>query len=159
MLSKSIGVIALSLAILSGQSITPIIASAQSEMPVSTSEIFLIKIQFRGGMRVTRTVPELMIRPNGVYRYSNGVNTPKSGLLSDQELSLLQQRVKQTNFKGVKSKPFRGTCPIAYDGIEMVYFFQSLSGVEEISACKYSISGKSPLFQQLNRLSQDLAAL
>jgi hypothetical protein len=159
MVSKLIGAMALlgGLISFSGQPIPPNIASAQPAMPKTTPEIFWIKIQFRGGMRATRTIPELMIRPDGLYRYNNGVSKPKSGVLSQQELRLLKQRVQQANFSVIKSKPFKGTCPIAYDGIEIAYLFQLNRGVEEISACKYAINGKNPLFQQLNRLSQTLS--
>ena len=142
---------------LNGQPILPRIASVQPAMPTATPEIFWIKIQFRGGMRATRTIPELLIRPDGLYRYNNGVSKPKSGVLSQHEARLLKQRVQQVNFSVIKSKPFKGTCPIAYDGIEVVYLFQRSQGVEEISACKYAINGKSLLFQQLNRLSQTLS--
>jgi hypothetical protein len=159
MVSKLIGAMALlgGIISLSGQPILPSIASAQPAMLTATPEIFWIKIQFRGGMRATRTIPELMIRPDGLYRYNNGVSKPKSGMLSQQELRLLKQRVQQANFSVIKSQPFKGTCPIAYDGIEVAYLFQLNRGVEEISACKYAINGKSLLFQQLNRLSQTLS--
>jgi hypothetical protein len=157
MLREWIGITTLGLAIFSGQPIPPNIASAQVAMPKTTPEIFLIKMQFRGGMRATRTIPELTIRPDGLYRYNNGASKPNSGVLSQQELRLLKQRVQQANFSVIKSTPFKGTCPIAYDGIEVVYLFQLHRGVEEISACKYAINGKSLLFQQLNRLSQTLS--
>jgi hypothetical protein len=158
MVSKLIGAMALlgGLISFSGQPILPSIASAQPAMPTATPEIFWIKIQFRGGMRATRTIPELMIRPDGLYRYNNGVSKPKSGVLSQQELRLLKQRVQQANFSAIKSQPFKGTCPIAYDGIEATYLFQLHRGVEEISTCKYAINGKSLLFQQLKRLSETL---
>jgi hypothetical protein len=157
MLSKWTGMTALILGILGSQSIAPNIASAQPAMPTVTPEIFWIKIQFRGGMRATRTIPELTIRPDGLYRYNNGISKPQSGILSQQELRLLKQRVQQANFSVIKSQPFKGTCPIAYDGPEVVYLFQLHRGVEEISACKYAINGKSLLFGQLNRLSQTLS--
>jgi hypothetical protein len=159
MVSKLIGAMALlgGLISFSGQPIPPNIASAQTAMPKTTPEIFWVKIQFRGGMRANRTIPELMIRPDGLYRYNNGVGKPKSGVLSQQELRLLKQRVQQANFSVIQSKPFKGTCPIAYDGIEVVYLFQLYQGIEEISTCKYAIHGKSQLFQQLNRLSQTLS--
>jgi hypothetical protein len=161
MIGRSIGMTALvgAIACLSGTSFVPTPALAQQAMPTPKSEIFLVKIQFRGGMRATATIPELLIRPDGLYRSSNGVSPPKSGFLSNQELRLLKQRIKQADFKAIKSKPFQGTCPIAYDGTEIVYLFQLHQvhqGVEEISTCKYAINGKSPLFQQLNRLSQKL---
>jgi hypothetical protein len=159
MVRKFIGAMALlgGLISLSGQPIAPNIALAQPAMPKTTSEIFFIKIQFRGGMRISRTIPELTIRPDGLYRYSNGVSKPRSGVLSQHELRLLKERVQEANFSAIKSKPFKGTCPIAYDGTEVVYLFQLQRGVEEISACKYTINGKSLLFQQLNRLSQTLS--
>ena len=156
MLSEWISMTALIVGILGGQSIPLNIASAQPAISTATPELFWIKIQFRGGMRATRTIPELMIRPDGPYRYNNGVDKPKSGVLNQQEVRLLNQRIQQANFSVIKSKPFKGTCPTAYDGIEVAYLFQLHRGVEEISTCKYAIDGKSLLFQQLNRLSQTL---
>jgi hypothetical protein len=159
MLGKSIGMVALvgAIACLSGTSFVTAPALAQQAKPTPKSEIFLVKIKFQGGMRATTTVPGLLIKPDGIYRSSNGVNQPKSGVLSQPELHLLKQRIKQADFKTIKSTPFTGTCPIAFDGIEIVYLFQTNRGIEELSTCKYAIDGKSPLFQQLNRLSQTLS--
>jgi hypothetical protein len=159
MLGKSIGMMALvgAIACLSGTAFMSTPTLAQQAKPTPKSETFLVKIKFQGGMRATTTVPGLLIRPDGLYRSSNGVSQPKSGVLSQPELHLLKQRIKQADFKAIKSKPFKGTCPIAFDGIEIVYLFQTNRGIEEISTCKYAIDGKSPLFQQLNRLSQKLS--
>jgi hypothetical protein len=159
MLGKSIGMMALvgAIACLNGTAFMSIATLAQQAKPIPKSGTFLVKIKFQGGMRATTTVAGLLIRPDGIYRSSNGVNQPKSGVLSQPELRLLKQRIKQADFKAIKSKPFTGTCPIAFDGIEIVYLFETNRGIEEISTCKYAIDGKSPLFQQLNRLSQKLS--
>jgi hypothetical protein len=158
MLGKSIGITTLvgAIAFLNGGLMTPAPALAQRPTVAPNSEVFWIKLQFRGGMRATPIVPELMIRPDGMYRYKDGIRPQKSGLLSKQELRLLRQRMGQANFQAMKSKPFQGTCPIAYDGIEVVYTFQLKEGVQEIPSCKYAIDGKSKLFQQLARLSREL---
>lgn len=67
----------------------------------------------------------------------------------------LNQRLTATNFTQIKSRKFTGTCPILYDGNELIYQFKLKSGVsEELSSCKVVIPGNSVLFQQLNRLSQ-----
>jgi hypothetical protein len=159
MIGKSIGMIAVAgaIACLNGTAFMPTPTLAQQAKPTPKSETFLVNIKFQGGMRATTTAPGLLIRPDGIYRSSNGVNQPKSGVLSQPELRLLKQRIKQADFKAIKSKPFTGTCPIAFDGIEIVYLFQTSRGIEEISTCKYAIDGKSSLFQQLNRLSQKLS--
>jgi hypothetical protein len=101
MLGKSIGMILLlsAIASMNGVLMAPALALAQHPTVAPNSEVFWIKLQFRGGMRATPIVPELMIRPDGRYRYKNGICPQKSGLLSKQELNLLKQRMSQANFQ------------------------------------------------------------
>jgi hypothetical protein len=117
---------------------------------------FLIKITYSGGNRRSNgQPPEFMIRADGVsfYRFMDR-ETPHR-VLGPREFARLNQRLTATNFTQIKSRPFTGTCPITYDGNELIYTMKLNSGVsEELSSCKVIIPGNSLLFQQLNRLSQ-----
>jgi hypothetical protein len=122
----------------------------------ATPQPFLIKITYTGGNRRSNgQPPEFIIRADGVsfYRFM-GKETPHR-VLGPREFARLNQRLTATNFTQIKSRPFTGTCPILYDGNELIYTMQLNSGLlEELSSCKVIIPGNSVLFQQLNRLSQ-----
>jgi hypothetical protein len=132
---------------------TPKIAPSPLVTPslAATSEPFLLKITYTGGNRRSNgQPPEFIIRYDGVsfYRFM-GKETPHR-VLGSREFQRLNQRLTATNFAQVKSRPFTGTCPIAYDGNELIYTFKLKSGVsEELASCKVIIPGNSQLFQQL----------
>jgi hypothetical protein len=133
---------------------SPIVTPSLAATPIP--QPFLIKITYAGGNRRSNgQPPEFIIRADGVsfYRFM-GKETPHR-VLGPREFSRLNQRLASTNFAQIKSRPFTGTCPIAFDGNELIYNMQLKSGVsEELSSCKVIIPGNSLLFQQLNRLSQ-----
>jgi hypothetical protein len=133
---------------------SPIVTPSLAATP--TPEPFLLKITYTGGNRRSDgQPPEFIIRADGVsfYRFM-GKDTPHR-VLGPREFMRLNQRLTATNFNQIKSRKFTGTCPILYDGNELIYQFKLKSGVsEELSSCKVVIPGNSLLFQQLNRLSQ-----
>lgn len=66
----------------------------------------------------------------------------------------LQTLINETDFAAIKNKPFTGTCPIAFDGQETVYTFQTPKGNEVLEGCKYDIDTKLPLFTFIERTIQ-----
>jgi hypothetical protein len=125
--------------------------------PAAITESFLINITYTGGSdrRANGQPPEFIIRKDGTYFYRFlNKETPRRRLTS-RDLKRLTQRLDSTNFSQIKSQPFKGTCPIVYDGNELIYKFKTKSGaLEELASCKVVIPGNSLLFQQVNRLSQ-----
>jgi hypothetical protein len=67
-------------------------------------------------------------------------------LLQDNLLDALKTEIGQADFVRLKSQPFTGTCPTAYDGQEMVYTFSTLSGTERIASCEFEVDPANPLF-------------
>ena len=96
---------------------------------------------------------ELTIFADGTYRYgASGLNQQKTGKINQIEFQRLQQLIATANFKTIKSVPFRGTCPIAYDGTETIYTFRQGNRTEVVRSCQTQIDSKSSLFQQLERI-------
>jgi hypothetical protein len=58
----------------------------------------------------------------------------------------LTTEISQTDFGALKSHPFTGTCPVAYDGQETVYTFATSSAVERIASCETAVDPSAPLF-------------
>ena len=56
----------------------------------------------------------------------------------------------RANFPLIESRPFRSTCPTAYDGQETIYTFHLLDGDEAIASCHVAIDPADPLFRAVN---------
>lgn len=129
-------------------------SAAQSQKVVAepTKDPFLLKVRKSGGFCPdNQCFSELTILQNGTYRYEDAQKTG-TGKLSRRAFTQLKRRLARLNIEQVRSKPFTGTCPIAYDGPETFYRFLIGNTVEEISDCKSAIDPQDPLFQQINRL-------
>lgn len=75
---------------------------------------------------------------------------PKDEVLATVPVELidaLQVEVERANYRLIRSRPFTGTCPTAYDGQETIYTFHVSSGDQVIDSCKVAIDPKHPLFQ------------
>jgi hypothetical protein len=72
------------------------------------------------------------------------------GLVSAAALAALEDAIAKTDFAELKSHPFTGTCPVAFDGQEIVYEFAAPDGVERIASCEVEIDAASPLFRAVS---------
>lgn len=68
------------------------------------------------------------------------------GTLSAPQLTALDAAIGTTNFDLVKSRPFTGECPIAFDGQEFIFEFGTPNGVVRIASCETEVDYASPLF-------------
>ena len=68
------------------------------------------------------------------------------GTLPDDILVALDAAVKTTDFDLVRSRPFTGECPVAFDGQEYIYEFGAPGGVERIATCETDVDPNHPLF-------------
>jgi hypothetical protein len=51
-----------------------------------------------------------------------------------------------TDFDAIRSRPFIGECPTAFDGQEVIYTFATPTGTERIASCEVEIDRQAPLF-------------
>jgi hypothetical protein len=68
------------------------------------------------------------------------------GTLPPDLLTALDAAIKTADFATIRAVPFKGECPTAYDGQELVFEFGAPSGVERIASCEIAIDYGSPLF-------------
>lgn len=92
---------------------------------------------------------EKQIKADGSFTSSDFTGATKNGTLDAAKVAELTQQIADTDFAQLKAQPFTGTCPLAFDGQELIYTFQTLSGPETIASCKVGIDETSPLFQNI----------
>ena len=92
---------------------------------------------------------EIQIRADGSYHIKDGSGAERDGTLDAKEGAALTQQIAAADFEALRAQPFTGTCPIAYDGQELTYTFQTQSGSQTLASCQVAIDETSPLFVQV----------
>ncbi len=118
--------------------------SGQASTPAP--EGALMAVQTRGGM-----CPEgacettIYVERDGLIHQAAKLPN-QLGLVPATALTELEQQIAATDFDEVRSHPFTGNCPTAFDGQEVVFEFATTQGVERIESCQVAIDYASPLF-------------
>lgn len=68
------------------------------------------------------------------------------GQVPPDVLTALDAAIKTTDFAVLRSRPFTGECPTAFDGQEIVYEFGAPSGTERIASCEVEVDPGLPVF-------------
>lgn len=132
---------------------SPSAVAQGSQTPKIAADATLLTVRTRGGMCPNGGCwSEHQIKADGSYQVSNYTGAQKNGTLDPAEAAKLTQLIAESDFNQIKAQPFTGTCPIAFDGMEFVYTFQTMSGPVEIASCETGIDENSPLFQQIASL-------
>ena len=66
--------------------------------------------------------------------------------VTDETIDVYRAALSVTDFNAIRSKPFTGECPTAFDGMEVVYTFATPAGPERIASCDVDIDRQAPLF-------------
>ena len=137
----------------------PVASASANPSPPSTGKPkigatgTILTIRANGGMCPNGGCwSEKQINADGAYRATDGTGAQKEGTLDPARVAELTQLIAATNFAEIRARPFTGTCPIAFDGQELVYTFQTLSGPETIASCTVAIDENSPLFKNITGL-------
>lgn len=127
------------------QTITTPVASP---VPKIGAHDTLLTIRAEGGHCVNGGCwSEKQIKADGAFTAADSTGAQTTGTLDAAAVAELTQQIAATDFEQIKAQPFTGTCPIAFDGQELIYTFQTLSGPQTIASCKVGIDENSPLFQ------------
>ena len=59
---------------------------------------------------------------------------------------LLVVAIGAADFEAIRSRPFTGTCPIAFDGQEIIFDFGAAAAIERVASCQVAIDWSDPLF-------------
>lgn len=125
-------------------------AADSSAKPKIGAHQTLLTIRSEGGMCVNGGCwSEQQIKADGSFTATDNTGAQTSGTLDAAAVAELTQQIAATDFEKIKAQPFTGTCPLAFDGQEYTYTFQTLSGPQTIASCKVGIDEASPLFQTI----------
>lgn len=61
-------------------------------------------------------------------------------------MTALAAAVRSADYAAIRAKPFRDTCPTAWDGQELILEFHAPDGVQRIASCEVEIDWGHPLF-------------
>jgi hypothetical protein len=67
-------------------------------------------------------------------------------------INLLRTAIDSTDFEAIRSRPFLGTCPTAFDGRELVYTIATPHGAERIASCDVEVDPQVPLFVAIHAM-------
>ena len=68
------------------------------------------------------------------------------GVVRADALSVLDEAIRTTDFAALRSHPFTGQCPTAFDGQEIIFEFGAPGGIERIATCEVEVDFSAPLF-------------
>jgi hypothetical protein len=69
-----------------------------------------------------------------------------------ESIDVLQTAIDITDFEAIRSRPFLGTCPTAFDGQELVYTIATPHGAERIASCDVEVDPQAPLFVAIHAI-------
>jgi hypothetical protein len=132
-------------------SIVTLAASLGACNSAATNEIVpgtgpLMTVQLRGGMCPEGACDSSVIleRDGRVRRAAKPPND--LGAVAPVNMSALNAAMAATDFATLKSKPFTGECPVAFDGQELIFEFATLTGTQRLASCEVDIDWGHPLF-------------
>ncbi len=134
------------------QGITTPVASPSAEPKIGEHDT-LLTIRTESGRCVNGGCwSEKQIKADGSFTAADNTGAQTTGTLSTATVAELTQQIAATDFEQLKAKPFTGTCPVAFDGQEYIYTFQTASGPQTLASCTVEIDENSPLFQTITSL-------
>ena len=128
--------------------------AACSPGPVATRPAttgMLVTIETRGGECVNGPCSTTIVleRDGRVHAAAKPPND--LGTVPPDQLAALDTLIRTTDFAALKSRPFTGQCPTAYDGQEIVFEFGAPDGVQRIATCEVVVDFGLPLFVAVSR--------
>jgi hypothetical protein len=107
----------------------------------------LLIVQMRGGMCADGGMCDSSVILDRDGRVRSAAKEPNDlGVVTPENMHALNSAVAATDFATLKSKPFTGECPIAFDGQELIFEFSTLSGTQRLASCEVEIDWGHPLF-------------
>ena len=122
--------------------------SSGSAVPISTQVVAgpLLTVETRGGLCVDGPCGSTVFieRDGKVHLAAKPPN--ELGIVPAAQLVALDAAIRSTDWAALKSHPFTGQCPTAYDGQESIFEFGAPGGPQRIASCEVQVDVGSPLF-------------
>jgi hypothetical protein len=106
----------------------------------------LVTIQMRGGL-----CPEAMCDNTVILERDGRVHSAAKppndlGHVTGEAMAALTTAMQATDWADLMSHPFKGECPIAFDGQELIFEFNLGTTTQRIASCEVDIDWGHPLF-------------
>jgi hypothetical protein len=145
-------VVAVLVAACAGGSPTSAPASPTIPAPTTASTLSpeatgpLLTVETRGGECVGGPCGTTIVveRDGRVHQAAKPPN--ELGTLWPETLASLEAAIGTADFADIRSHPFTGECPTAYDGQEVVFEFGAPGGIERVATCEVAVDFGLPLF-------------
>ena len=72
--------------------------------------------------------------------------------VTSESIDVLRAAIDATDFAAIRSRPFTGECPTAFDGQELVYTVATAHGRERIASCDVEVDPQAPLFTAIHAI-------
>ena len=107
----------------------------------------LVTVQMHGGMCADGAMCDSSVILDRDGRAHSAAKPPNDlGVVNAANMASLNAAIAATDFATLKSKPFTGECPMAFDGQELIFEFSTLSGTQRLASCEVEIDWGHPLF-------------
>ena len=107
----------------------------------------LVTVQSRGGMCMDGGMCDSLVVLERDGRVHDGATPQKTyGRVSAAAYAALDAAIQSADYTTMKSKPFTGECPVAFDGQELIFEFAAAGGTQRLASCEVEIDWSSPLF-------------
>jgi hypothetical protein len=119
----------------------------------------LVSVETRGGHCIGGTCGSIVVLgTDGTVR--TAAEPPvELGTVATEDVTGLTGLIAATDFAEIRSHPFTGTCPVAFDGQEVVYEFTTAGGIERIESCITEVDPQHQLFAAVAGVLEDFIPL
>jgi hypothetical protein len=107
----------------------------------------LLTVETRGGLCADAGVCDNTVILDRDGRVHAAAKPPNDlGHVDAQAMAALTGAIQATDWAALRSHPFTGQCPVAFDGQELVFEFSVGTGTQRIASCEVDIDWGNPLF-------------
>lgn len=142
-------ILAILLSACSGAASSPATSAEPSSPPSAVPSVAtgpLVVLETQGGHCMEGACGGTVVIDTDGRVHTPAPESKDLGALSDVLLQALTTEIEQADFEAIKSRPFTDTCPIAFDGLQLIYTFTTPSGSEKIDSCAVIVDPAHPLF-------------
>src|SRR5262249_5006069 len=99
----------------------------------------LVTITARGGMCPVGAGESAVILEGDGRVHATGKPPNELGTVSANQLATLTAAIAATDYTAMRAKKFTGSCPINFDGQELIFDFATPTGTQRIASCEVNI--------------------
>jgi hypothetical protein len=119
----------------------------------------LVSVELRGGHCMNGTCGSIVVLETD-GRVHDGLEPPNDlGTVPAGDVTGLTDLIASTDFAAIRANAFTGTCPVAFDGQEVVIELTTSSGVERIESCVTEVDLDHPLFEAVAGVLEDFVTI